>query len=203
MKLIGFATFMIEESKLVQKYNARFQEIFGKYNMASNGRVIVSHFGEFSQELVNSLSVSVEDKMKESGDKKGIVKRMFSILVEGLQNIRIHGERDENGGQVSFLVILQEQEKYKVAMSNLVNAANIDKITARIDELNQMELPEIKELYMEVLSNGIMSNKGGAGLGFITMVLKSKNRLEYISEEIQEGLYALTLEVTLDRKTDK
>ncbi len=190
---------MIQESSLVQKYNSKFQEIFGRYNLNTDSRVIVSHFGEFSQELVNSLSTSVENMMIESGDKKGVVKRMFSILVEGLQNIRIHGGRDDNGKQVSFIVILQSPEKYIVALSNLVNSNQINTITKRIDELNQMELPEIKERYMEVLSNGIMSNKGGAGLGFITMALKSKNKLNYTAEEIGENMHALTLEITIDR----
>jgi len=190
---------MIQESSLVQKYNSKFQEIFGRYNLNTDSRVIVSHFGEFSQELVNSLSTSVENMMIESGDKKGVVKRMFSILVEGLQNIRIHGGRDDNGNQVSFIVILQSPEKYNVALSNLVSSSQINTITKRIDELNQMELPEIKERYMEVLSNGIMSNKGGAGLGFITMALKSKNKLNYSAEEIGEHMHALTLEITIDR----
>ncbi len=190
---------MVQEGNLVQKYNSRFQEIFGKYNLNVDGKVIVSHFGEFSQELVNSLSTSVENMMIESGDKKGTVKRMFSILVEGLQNIRIHGARDKNGNQVSFIVILQETDKYKVAMSNLVLSSQIDIITKRIDELNQLDLAQIKERYMEVLSNGIMSNKGGAGLGFITMALKSKNKLIYTAEPIEKNLHSLTIELTIDR----
>ncbi len=190
---------MIQEGSLVQKYNSRFQEIFGKYNLNVNGRVIVSHFGEFSQELVNSLSTSVENMMIESGDKKGTVKRMFSILVEGLQNIRIHGGRDENGNQVSFIIILQDSDFYKVTMSNLVDSSQINRITQRIDELNQLDLSQIKERYMEVLSNGIMSNKGGAGLGFITMALKSKNKLNYTADKLGQNLYALTIEITIDR----
>jgi hypothetical protein len=190
---------MIQEGNLVQKYNSRFQEIFAKYNISSDGRVLVSHFGEFSQELVNSLSTSVENMMLESGDKKGVVKRMFSILVEGLQNIRIHGGRDENDNQVSFIIVIKTPETYKIILSNLVSSSQIDKITSRIDKLNTMDLSQIKERYMEVLSNGIMSNKGGAGLGFITMALKSKNKLNYTSEKIGQHLHALTLEITLDR----
>ncbi|MBK9591434.1 MAG: hypothetical protein IPO32_07985 [Crocinitomicaceae bacterium] len=93
---------MLQRNTVVDKCNARFQQIFGDYNINANGKIIVSHFGEFSQDLVNSLSTGIEDTMLESGDKKGVVKRMFSILVEGLQNIRIHGERDEDNNQISF-----------------------------------------------------------------------------------------------------
>ena len=137
--------------------------------------------------------------MIDSGDKKGTVKRMFSILVEGLQNIRIHGGRDEDGNQVSFLIIMQTEEYYKVTLANLVVSENIDTIVSRIEDLNQLELPLVKELYMEVLSNGIMSNKGGAGLGFITMALKSKNKLVYNAQEVSDKLNFLSLEITIDR----
>ncbi len=190
---------MLQGGKVVEKCNSRYQEIFGKYNINADGKVIVSHFGEFSQDLVNSLSTSIENMMIEAGDKKGTVKRMFSILVEGLQNIRIHGGRDTDGNQVSFLVIMQTDDQYKVTLGNLVVSENINKITDRINELNKLDLPEVKELYMKVLSNGIMSNKGGAGLGFITMSLKSKNKLMFTAEEVSDTLHFLSLEITIDR----
>jgi len=190
---------MLEMDNVVDNCNTKFKEIFEKYNTAVDGKIIVSHFGEFSQDLVNSLSVSIEKMMQESGDKKGPIKRMFSILVEGLQNIRIHGGRDEDGKQISFLIILQADTYYKVTLANLVLSDKIDQIISRIDQLNKLELPEVKELYMKVLSNGIMSNKGGAGLGFITMSLKSKNKLNYSTAKVSDNLHFLTLEITLDR----
>ena len=190
---------MLQGGNVIEKCNSKFQEIFGRYNINADGKVIVSHFGEFSQDLVNSLSTSIEDMMSESGDKKGTVKRMFSILVEGLQNIRIHGGRDEDNNQVSFLIIMQTEDKYKITLANLVVQENIQTIINRIEHLNKLELPAVKEMYMEVLSNGIMSNKGGAGLGFITMSLKSKNKLKYHAEEVSDNLHFLSLEITLDR----
>jgi len=190
---------MLQRNTVVDKCNARFQEIFGDFNINANGKIIVSHFGEFSQDLVNSLSTGIEDTMLESGDKKGVVKRMFSILVEGLQNIRIHGERDDDKNQISFLIVLQTEDEYKVTFGNLVKSQNTFKIIERIDTLNKMEPEEVKELYMEVLSNGIMSNKGGAGLGFITMALKAKSKIGYQSEEVSEDLTFFSVNIVLER----
>lgn len=190
---------MLHRNTVVDKCNARFQQIFGDYNINANGKIIVSHFGEFSQDLVNSLSTGIEDTMLESGDKKGVVKRMFSILVEGLQNIRIHGERDEDNNQISFLIVLQTEDEYKVTFGNLVKSQNTYKIIERIDTLNQMEPDQVKELYMEVLSNGIMSNKGGAGLGFITMALKAKSKINYESQEVSDELTFFSVNIVLER----
>ncbi|MBL7898221.1 MAG: SiaB family protein kinase [Crocinitomicaceae bacterium] len=190
---------MLHRNNVVDKCNARFQQIFGDYNINANGKIIVSHFGEFSQDLVNSLSTGIEDTMLESGDKKGVVKRMFSILVEGLQNIRIHGERDEDNNQISFLIVLQTEDEYKVTFGNLVKSENTYKIIERIDTLNQMDTDQVKELYMEVLSNGIISNKGGAGLGFITMALKAKSKINYESQEVSDTLTFFSVNLVLER----
>ena len=190
---------MLIGNSVVEKCNARYQKIFGDYNINADGKILVSHFGEFSQDLVNSLTSNIEEMMLEAGDKKGVVKRMFSVLVEGLQNIRIHGEKDDNGQQVSFLIVLRDEESYKITFGNLVKTANIQDILGRIDRLNEMDTPAVKELYMETLSNGIMSNKGGAGLGFITMSLKSKNRIDYINEDVSDDLVFLSQIIKIDR----
>ncbi len=189
----------MQRNTLIEKCNAQFQKIFGDLNIQADGKIIVSHFGEFSQDLVNSLSTSIEDMMLDSGDRKPSVKRMFSILVEGLQNIRIHGERDKDGNQVSFLIVLQNEDDYKVTFGNLVNVENQIKLTSRIDQLNKLTADEIKGLYMETLSNGIMSKKGGAGLGFITMALKSNHELTYESVQVSDDLVFFTQGVQIDR----
>ncbi|MFK8044727.1 MAG: SiaB family protein kinase [Crocinitomicaceae bacterium] len=184
---------------IIDKCNARFHEVFSGYGESTEGKVTVSHFGEFSQDLVNSLTISIESAMFDSGDKKSTVKRMFSILVEGLQNIRIHGERDEDGTQVSFLILLQHKDVYKISFGNLIRNENIPKVQKLVNFLNSSDPVTVKQHYMEVLSNGNISSKGGAGLGFITMALKTKKAVELKTVEVSEDLSCLTVELNLDR----
>lgn len=190
---------MTNSLNIIDRCNARFQEVFSRYGSNSDGKVTISHFGEFSQDLVNSLTVSIENAMIDSGDKKSIVKRMFSVLVEGLQNIRIHGERDEDGTQVSFLLILQHRDAYKITFGNLIQNTNISKVSKLLAFLNDSDPSAVKQHYMEVLSNGHISSKGGAGLGFITMALKTKHKIGFNATEVSADLSCLTVELTLDR----
>ncbi len=189
----------MQTNTLVEKCSSQFQRIFGDLNIQADGKIIVSHFGEFSRDLLNSLSTSIEEIMLDSGDKKHSIKRMFSILVEGLQNIRIHGERDKDGNQVSFLIVLQNENDYKVTFGNLVHLENLHKLTTRIDELNKLSIEEIKGLYINTLSNGIMSSKGGAGLGFITMALKSNQEISYKSVKVSDDLVFFMQAIKIDR----
>lgn len=189
-----------DSNSVLEVCNSRYQEIYGNYNISMNKKIVVSHFGEFSQDLVNSISNGVEETMIETGDKKGTVKRMFSILVEGLQNIRLHGEKDRDGNQASFLIIAQDEDEYLVTLANLVFNSNKETILERLEEINSYDEKEVKALYMKVLTNGIISNKGGAGLGFITMAMKSKNKLNFSVQEIDDSLSCFSLEIKINRK---
>lgn len=179
--------------------NARYQEIYGEYNSNATKKIIVSHFGEFSQELVNSISIEVEERMMAAGDKKGPIKRVFSILVEGLQNVRIHGERDPDGNQGSFLVVCQDDEEYLITTGNLARNEAVKKIVDKIKVINQYDVDGLKQFYMDVLTNGLMSQKGGAGLGLITMAMKSKNKLAYKVDHVDDNYSCMTIETKVNR----
>ena len=187
-------------NKVVEVCNSKFEEFNTQYaNGNSNSSIFLSHFGELSQEMVNELSVMAEDNMIESGDKKGVIKRLFNILVEGLQNIRLHGARDEDGNQTSFLNIAQENDHYKILMGNLVKNKNVDDISDKINKINASSKKDVKEMYVNTLTNGVISIKGGAGLGFITMAMKSKNKLEFQFKNINDNISCFSLLITLNR----
>lgn len=191
----------IAPTKAVEVCHSQYQEIYSEYSRVSRLKIIVSHFGEFSQDLVNSITNSVEETMLGMGDKKGTVKKMFSILVEGLQNIRLHGVRDERDNQLSFVIIAQDEKEYLVTFGNIIINESWAGIEEKIKRINSYSEEEVKALYMEVLTDGVISSKGGAGLGFITMAMKSKNKLNYRNEKINDNLSCFSVEVKIDRAT--
>lgn len=161
--------------------------------------VLVSHFGSFSQNLVASLSEGVEDLLVSIGDERLVIKRMFSILIEGLQNIRLHGEDDNQQRQLAYLLISNTKASYKITMANIVKAEDVDTIIAFIDRINNFSKENLKETYLSVLSNEFLTKKGGAGLGFITTRTKSGNPLLYDFYELTDDKRLFALEITLSR----
>ncbi len=159
--------------------------------------VMVSHFGYFSQDLVNGFSESAEEILVSAGEKKQLIKRIFSILIEGLQNIRVHGEADDNGDHYGSFILAKDAEKYIILFGSLVKQENKESLEARIANLNALEEDALKEHYMSVLSNGIVSATGNAGLGFITMRSKSKMPLHIKFYPVSEQFYFFTTEITL------
>jgi len=169
-----------------------------KQNNAS-GSIMVHHFGEFSIDFINGLTESVEEMMISNGDTKKVIKRIFSILIEGLQNVRLHGEKDEQGNQYSFLFIVKGKSHYKIIMGNLMNHEDRQISESYLNKINLMSAEELKSYYLEILDNSFFSTKGGAGLGFLTMRLKSEQKLSYSFDKLNDSLCFFTVEITLMR----
>lgn len=165
----------------------------------TSGSLLAHHFGDFSTDFINGLTESVEEMMTSNGDSKKVIKRVFSILIEGLQNVKLHGERDEQGNQYSFLFIVKGKSSYKIIMGNLIN--HEDKVIAEryLDKINKMNAEELKSYYLEILDNSFFSRKGGAGLGFLTMRMKSEQKLNFSFDSLNEKLCFFKVEITLLR----
>src|SRR3989338_8461139 len=71
-------------------------------------------------------------------------------------------------------------------------------LLAHFGDLNQ-DLINSLTINVEVLNNGLISTKGGAGLGFITMRMKSKDRLLYTFDTCDDGQLFFSISTDLDR----
>lgn len=169
------------------------------YSHDNGSAIVLNHFGQFTQDLVNGLAESMEELMISNGDSKKTIKRVFSILIEGLQNIRAHGEVDEEDNQFAFLVIAKSTTQYKIVFGNLIREKESKALQKYIDKINQLELEDLKELYMEILNNSFFTRKGGAGLGFLTMRLKSEQPLKSKIKPLNEQNCFFTVEVSINR----
>jgi len=178
-----------------------YQKAFDRYVQEEARVVLMSHLGVFSQDLINSLSEGIEEILISAGERKPVIKRIFSILIEGLQNIRIHGETDANHLQQGILIVARNDDSHKIFFGNLIETTGKDLMADRLRRLNLLSEDDLKTRYMEVLSNGILSNRGGAGLGFITMRMKSKSQLLYEFHTVSNELSMFTVEMTIQKES--
>lgn len=186
--------------------NERSKEVYDRelnfYKDNLNLHVLIAHIGHFSQDLVNGFSENSEEILLSAGEKKSTIKKVFSILVEGLQNIRFHGEKDPEEKNFGVFILARNDKQLKILFGSLVNHENSDNLAKRLENLNAIEDEDVKEHYMQVLNNGIISVEGNAGLGFITMRLKSGTRLAYNFYPVAEELNLFTVEVTFAKSEE-
>ncbi len=191
---------MIEtlDSNIASTIKRKYDEI--TEHLRSEERVVsLSHIGVFSQDFINSIAAAVEDLMISGGEVKKTVKRTFSILVEGLQNIHRHGSLDEEGRQLAFLILAKNTKTYKIVLGNIIDDEDADPVSNYLTRINSMSHDQLKLVYLDVLSREPLTKKGGAGLGFLTMSIKSESELKYGIQTIAKGKSILYVEILLNR----
>jgi len=177
-----------------------FGEIQDRYSISSGRTELISHTGDLSEADLQTILDSIEKTAIENGDKPAVVKRLFSVMVESLQNLRAHGARSEQGNMATCVVVGAEEGHYLVDTGNPVANDEVNDLKARIERINAMERLQLRAFYMKVLSDGSRSEKGGAGLGLITLVLRSKNPIEFAIDQINDEYGYLKLGFRIDRK---
>ena len=58
----------------------------------ADGNLLLTHSGEMNSDTISDLSEKAESKLFEINAAKKNIKNIFNILIEGLQNIKNHGE---------------------------------------------------------------------------------------------------------------
>jgi hypothetical protein len=159
-------------------FTAKVNSIRSSYN-GSDRKTIVVHIGELDQDKVNSISNLVETQMENLGVSKSAVKKIFNIVIETLQNICLHGEKDNNGYQMTYFIIGRINNQFNIHSGNIITQVQAERLNRRLNSIKSLNDADLKKQYMEVLSNGELSSKGGAGLGFLTIALKSGNNMDF------------------------
>ncbi|MDQ3046194.1 MAG: SiaB family protein kinase [Bacteroidota bacterium] len=157
-------------------------------------KVIVSHIGELDQDKVNTISTLVETQMEYLGVSKSAVKKIFNIVIETLQNICLHGEKDNNGYQMTYFLIGKHNNEYSIFSGNIVTNSGSEKLNKRLNSIKSLSDSDLKKQYIDVLSNGELSAKGGAGLGFLTIALKSGNSIDFEFEALNKEYSLFSLQ---------
>jgi len=144
--------------------------------------------GLFTQSITDSILSLTETNLDKEEESPKIKKRVYAIMVECLQNVTRHqGDDIENDPENLGLFVIQKQaSKYFLTTGNLVENADIEKIEGLISKINSLEKDELKKYYKQVLTEGSLSEKGGAGLGLIDMARKSGNKLGYRFKDVNE-----------------
>jgi len=177
------------------KFNGLLKEL------ATNHSILVKHFGDLSQESISNLEGRVETSVVENSIAKGPLRKIFFISVETLQNMLIHGHKNTEGQQRSFFILSKNHTKVDMISANLISNKAVPILQKQIETINAFEdTAALKQYYMDHLENNQLSEKGGAGLGFITIAMKSGNKLKVAFDKIDDNysLFLLTSSVNIE-----
>jgi hypothetical protein len=174
-------------------------------NSLKESKISLSYFGAFSDEITNKL-ISISEFYLQHKSEIGKLKNKVSFLIaECFQNIVRHSDTIENNGNIShsdFFQLNVLDDRIVLASCNLIMNEHIKHLENKLIQINSFKEDELKKLYTDLLKNGELSQKGGAGLGLIEMARKSGLPLKFKFNELANGTSQFFLSLEIIQKAE-
>lgn len=171
--------------------------------MIQNNLILV-YEGEFTQEITKSVLAMAERNMDSIGEESGIKRKVFNVMVECLQNIVKHADEagqsyeDKLKSNAIFMIGKQE-DQYIITSGNALVNDKVPLLQEKLEKINSLDKEGLKALYKEIIKTGDLSDKGGAGLGFVDMARKSGQKLLFDFAAINDKYSFFALQTIISR----
>jgi hypothetical protein len=102
-------------------------------------------------------------------------------------------------------MIGKKDDSYFIITSNKVTRSKMHDLESAIKQVNDASKEDLKEMYRKQITEGRISEKGGAGLGLIEIAKRTRNKLVYqflpIGDE-ESFFFILKVEINTKRLSE-
>lgn len=147
----------------------------------------------------NFTQPDVDDVVKfiETLDEKPVlIRKICFLVVETLQNI-IHHSATRNGNTYAYFELIKEDGEYYIKTGNLINKDDTDVLEKRLRTVTILSEDEIKEKIMNNLENEGFSDKGGAGIGLLSIQKRTGKGMLYEIEYFKDEYNFIHFEIKI------
>lgn len=156
--------------------------------------------GEMNHDITKLFTSMAETKISQSDKDKNLRMKVFHVMVECLQNISKHSDDfDNEETQIGngLFIVGEKETSYYVITGNIINNNNTHALKTHMERLNAMSKNELDALHKKQMREGILTSRGGAGLGLIDIVRKTGQKLQYEFLDVDENKKYFVLKVDI------
>jgi hypothetical protein len=166
----------------------------------SDSGTIFSYTGPVDFKKIDLLLRKLKKEEAFLSLEKTVARRIYSILVECLENIAKHSAHRAGIEKIIPAIELKkEDDKLIIRSANPVLMTKADQLARRLNQINRINQTDLLVLYEEQINREAAQGANGAGLGFMIMKLKSGNRLNYRIVEIDKYIGRFELEISVNK----
>ena len=165
--------------------------------------LLIDFSGEFKFETIEVLLSQAKEKLNTLEIKIGLRKKIVNILIECLENIYKYtnlsiGSDYSNINFLSKISLEKTNDNFIITAGNTILNSDIENIKNKIEKVNKLNREELLKYYEEIINNGEISDKGGAGLGILDIAMKSGKTLvfNFTPENEKHSFYEIIIEIS-------
>lgn len=175
-------------------------------DLMSETNLNVVFLGKVTQHTIDGITAMTENEMSTEGVDKKVSRRVYHVMIEALQNVCKHADStaeddsdslEEGLAKEGIFLIGHNESEYFVTTGNSISLDNAVRLRNVLEKINSLDKDEIKLLYRAAMEYSEISDKGGAGLGFIDMAKKTGTKYEYYFEptDADSCFFILTIRI--------
>ena len=176
---------------------------FGKHGIS------FCYSGPISKDLMNEITEIFEQKLKMENVNTTTVGKMFSLIVEQIENIMKYSDEkitdpvQNKELRVGIIIIGRcEDHIFYVMTGNKILNERVDRVFQKLSKIQHMNKDELKKYYKKMRRETPDKDSKGAGLGFIELARKVYKPIEFNFEKIDENYSFFTIKTKIKEKNN-
>ncbi|UKN01293.1 DUF6272 family protein [Paracrocinitomix mangrovi] len=157
-------------------------------------KVCLFYHGEFEDYFTEKMIALIGMQ----SDRK-IRGNLAFVITESFQNIVRHKNSFLGEGNHNVFGIRGSEVFMHIFSSNLVVDEVKQELDDRLSEINSHNKDSLKELFLKILEEGELDERGGAGMGLIEMARRSKSKVQYEFVDLVPNVYNFNMQVDFMR----
>ncbi|MFY9308849.1 MAG: SiaB family protein kinase [Bacteroidia bacterium] len=170
------------------------------HSLLNNKDTLMAFTGYFDHLLTTLLLINIKNRLSNAEMLSGVEKKVYSVLVECIENVSKHNIPGNNIRNISTLLISKSDTKYTIVTGNEITNEEVPLLKERLERVAGSTLQELKQSYREqILSKRTDDNN--AGLGILDIAIKTGNQIKYQFKPINESttFYLFQTEITIQK----
>jgi len=151
--------------------------------LMSKKEILIQYSGSISYDTMEMLLQQLRATIEFQQMKKPARKRLYSTFVESIDNIfkyaASHTSDNHHTKKEPMVSVMKQGDHFAVVSGNLVMNDDIEDLRFKLDRVNQLDNEALKSLYEDVINLESGEDDKGAGLGLITMALRTEDGIGY------------------------
>jgi hypothetical protein len=167
----------------------------------SKSEILLEYHGQVDLRVIEILLKKLRKSEEFASLNKTTHKRVYSIVVECLENICKNPVLISSAGprMNSHISVTLNNDKIYIVAGNAITEETKESLARKIDKVNNLDEAALKDLFEHKINSDSIEGENGAGLGFISMALKSGNKISYRFEPLAKGFLFFEIKISLNK----
>lgn len=145
----------------------------------------------------------ISDVFHAKGFSQYIIRKVYSISSECLDNILQHGYNTKTIDSKPYFEITYDEHSIYILAKNVIKNQDLEHLQHTVALMNEMRYEELKPYFQNTIKEKSMHTTGGAGVGLIMIKRKSELPIELMVESITKDISYVTFNIELEIGTMK